>query len=433
MWQIEFSDNMEIQRTTYLNRLIEKQWNGSVKVVTGLRRSGKSYLLFKLYRDHLLAEGVDVGDIVSIDLENIENAGLRHPIKLYEYIKSKTDDGRRRYVLIDEIQMVPKIDNPYVEDGGKITFYDTLNGLIGTGYLDVYVTGSNSKMLSTDISTEFRGRGDEIRVHPLSFSEYYSAVGGDRMEAFSQYQTFGGMPAMLSEGSEKAKMKYLKDLFTDTYLKDIQERHGIERMDVMEGVIDVLCSSVGSLTNPAKIAAAIPGEFSENTVRLYIQYLLDAFLFSEAKRYDVKGKNYLKFPTKYYSEDIGLRNARLGFRQMETTHLTENIVYNELMVRGFSVDVGVVEVRVKDEDGKVSRTGKEIDFVVNKGNERVYIQSAFAIPDADKMRQETLSLNHTGDSFKKMVVRMDTFGRWFDNDGTLHMNLLDFLLDKDSV
>ncbi|MBE6519061.1 MAG: ATP-binding protein [Thermoplasmata archaeon] len=423
---------MEIARDIYLNRLIERKWNGSVKVITGLRRSGKSYLLFNLFVKHLLSEGEDEGDIVRIDLESLDSTALRHPIRLYDHIRSMTSDGRKRYVLIDEIQKVPEVDNPDIKDGGKITFYDVLNSLLGTGYLDIYVTGSNSRMLSTDILTEFRGRGDEVRVHPLSFSEFYSAVGGDRSEAFGRYQIFGGMPHIVSAPSDEAKMKYLGDLFSETYLKDIQERHRIARLDVMEGTIDVLCSAVGSLTNPSNIAKSVSGELSENTVRTYIQYLIDSFLFSEVKRFDVKGKNYLKYPMKYYCEDVGLRNARLGFRQMESTHLIENIVYNELRMRGFEVDVGVVDVISNGPDGKES-VGKEIDFIVNKGNERVYIQSAYAIPDAAKLEQETVSLRHIGDSFRKVVVRMDTIGRWFDDDGILYMNLLDFLLDKDSI
>lgn len=424
---------MRIERDTYLQKLIEKKWNGHVKVVTGLRRSGKSYILFELFREHLLSEGVARDDIIGVELDKITNAGLRHPIKLYEHIESLCKDGRKRYVLIDEIQMVPAIDNPYVKDGGKINFYDTLNSLMGLKCLDIYVTGSNSKMLSTDILTEFRGRGDEIRIHPLSFSEYYSAVGGDKGEAFQRYQRYGGMPLTLSMESDESREKYLRDLFTETYLKDIKERHRIERLDIMEGVIDILCSDIGSLTNPKKIADTVSGGVSDNTVKSYIDMLKDAFLFAEAKRYDVKGRSYLKFPVKYYCEDIGLRNARLEFRQMESTHIMENIVYNELMIRGFNVDAGIVPIGERDESGKTRIRQKEVDFVVNKGDRRVYIQSAFAIPDKEKMDQEKASLHHIKDSFPRVIIRTDTIGRWYDDEGFLHINLIDFLLDKGCI
>lgn len=424
---------MRIERDTYLQKLIEKKWNGHVKVVTGLRRSGKSYILFELFREHLLSEGVARDDIIGVELDKITNAGLRHPVKLYEHIESLCKDGRKRYVLIDEIQMVPAIDNPYVKDGGKINFYDTLNSLMGLKCLDIYVTGSNSKMLSTDILTEFRGRGDEIRIHPLSFSEYYSAVGGDKGEAFQRYQRYGGMPLTLSMESDESREKYLRDLFTETYLKDIKERHRIERLDIMEGVIDILCSDIGSLTNPKKIADTVSGGVSDNTVKSYIDMLKDAFLFAEAKRYDVKGRSYLKFPVKYYCEDIGLRNARLEFRQMESTHIMENIVYNELMIRGFNVDAGIVPIGERDDSGKTRIRQKEVDFVVNKGDRRVYIQSAFAIPDKEKMDQEKASLHHIKDFFPRVIIRTDTIGRWYDDEGFLHINLIDFLLDKGCI
>lgn len=424
---------MRVERDTYIDRLKKRMWNGSVKVITGLRRSGKSFILFELFKEYLLSIGTKEDEIIEVQLDDIANAGLRHPIRLYEHIESKCRDGKRRYVLIDEIQVVPKIRNPYDDDGGEITFYDTLNGLTKFDYLDIYVTGSNSKMLSTDILTEFRGRGDEIRIHPLSFYEYYSATGGDRMKAFEMYQRYGGMPYTLSIGSDESREKYLRDLFTETYLKDIKERNHIERMDVMEGTIDILCSSIGSLTNPTNIANTVQEEVSDNTVKSYIEYLKNAFLFSEAKRYDVKGRNYLKYPMKYYCEDIGLRNARLGFRQMESTHIMENIVYNELVCRGFNVDVGMVTVDERDETGDIIRKRKEVDFIANKGGRYVYIQSAFAIPDDEKLDQEKSSLRHIKGSFPKVIVRMDTLGRWYDDEGHLHINLLDFLLDMNSV
>ena len=424
---------MRIERESYVNRLKEKMWNGSVKVITGLRRSGKSFILFELFKDHLLSNGTKEEDIIGVQLDDISNAALRHPIRLYEYIKSKCTGDERKYVLIDEIQMVPRIKSPYGDESGDLTFYDTLNGLTKLGNLDIYVTGSNSRMLSTDILTEFRGRGDEIRVHPLSFSEYYSALGGDRLKAFEMYQRYGGMPHTLSIVSDESREKYLRDLFTETYLKDIRERHRIDRMDVMEGTIDVLCSCIGSLTNPTRIADTMAEKVSDNTVKSYIGHLIDAFLFSEAKRYDVKGRNYLKYPMKYYCEDIGLRNARLGFRQMESSHIMENILYNELVNRGFNVDVGMVSMDEKDDSGKRVHKSKEVDFVVNKGGRYVYIQSAFSISDEGKMDQERSSLCHLRDSFPKIIVRMDTLGRWYDDEGILHINLLDFLLDKDSV
>ena len=424
---------MRIERDTYIDKLIERMWNGSVKVITGLRRSGKSFIVFELFKDYLLSNGTKEEDIIEVQLDDIVNASLRHPIRLYEHIRSRCGEEGRKYVLIDEIQIVPKVKNPYDGEGGELTFYDTLNGLTKLGRLDIYVTGSNSRMLSTDILTEFRGRGDEIRVHPLSFSEYYSAVGGDRMMAFQTYQRYGGMPHILSIASDESKEKYLRDLFTETYIKDIRERHRIDRIDVMEGTIDVLCSSIGSLTNPTNIANAISEKVSDNTVKTYIGHLIDSFLFSEAKRYDVKGRNYLKYPVKYYCEDIGLRNARLGFRQIEATHIMENILYNELVNRGFNVDVGMVTADEKDASGKIVRKRKEVDFVVNKGNMYVYIQSAFSIPDEEKMAQEKSPLDRIRGSFPKVIIRMDTFGKWYDDDGILHINLLDFLLDKDSI
>ena len=424
---------MKIDRPRYVDMLKEKMWNGSVKVITGLRRSGKSYILFRLFKGYLLSQGTEAEDIVEVQLDDIACAGLRHPIRLYEHIRSRTVAGKRKYVFIDEIQMVPSISNPYDADGGRMTFYDVLNGLSKLDNVDIYVTGSNSRMLSTDILTEFRGRGDEIRVHPLSFSEYYSAVGGDRLHAFERYQRYGGMPYTLSLESDESRERYLKGLFSETYLKDIQERHRIERMDVMEGMIDVLCSGIGSLTNPKNIANTVSEGVSDSVVRVYIGYLIDAFLFSEAKRYDVKGRNYLLYPMKYYCEDVGLRNARLGFRQMEASHIMENILYNELVNRGFNVDVGMVKTDEKDASGRVIRKQKEVDFVVNKGDRYVYIQSAFAIPDEEKMNQEKSSLRRIKGSFPKMIVRMDTFGRWYDEEGIIHINLLDFLLDQGSV
>ena len=420
---------MEIERDQYVEKLLAHRWNGMVKVVTGVRRCGKSYLLFNLFKNRLLSEGVDPSDIIEIKLEEMEAAPLRNPIALYEHIKSLTSDGKRRYVLIDEIQMVPKIKNPYLPDGEDITFYEPLNSLLNTGHLDLYVSGSNSHMLSSDVLTQFRDRGDEIRIHPLSFSEYYAAKGGDRQSAYDDYLTFGGMPRTLSISSDRERADYLKALFTETYLKDIRERHRIDRPDVLEGIIDFISSNIGSLTNPRQIAAHFK-DVSEGTVRTYIDYLKDAFLFSEAQRYDVKGKRYFSYPQKYYCEDLGLRNARLNFRQQEMTHLMENAIYNELCIRGYSVDVGVVELNSKTEDGKSIRIQKEIDFIANRYEEKIYIQSAFAIPDAVKMQSETGQFKHTGDSFRKIVVRADVGNRWFDENGVLHIGVIDFMMDK---
>ena len=420
---------MEIKRDQYVEKLFAHRWNGMVKIITGVRRCGKSYLLFNLFKNRLLSEGVEPSDIIEVKLEEMEAAPLRNPVALYEHIKSLTSDGKRIYVFIDEIQMVPKIKNPYLPEGEDITFYEPLNSLLNTGYLDIYVSGSNSHMLSSDVLTQFRDRGDEIRIHPLSFSEYYGAKGGDRQSAYNDYLTFGGMPRTLSITSDRERADYLKSLFTETYLKDIRERHGIDRPDVMEGIIDFISSNVGSLTNPRQIAAHFK-EVSEGTVRTYIDYLKDAFLFSESQRYDVKGKRYFSYPQKYYCEDLGLRNARLNFRQQELTHLMENAIYNELRIRGYSVDVGVVVLNSKTEDGKSIRIQKEIDFIANRYEEKIYIQSAFAIPDGDKMGSETNQFKHTGDSFRKIVVRADVGNRWFDENGVLHIGVIDFMMEK---
>ena len=420
---------MEIKRDQYVEKLFAHRWNGMVKIITGVRRCGKSYLLFNLFKNRLLSEGVEPSDIIEVKLEEMEAAPLRNPVALYEHIKSLTSDGKRRYVFIDEIQMVPKIKNPYLPEGEDITFYEPLNSLLNTGYLDIYVSGSNSHMLSSDVLTQFRDRGDEIRIHPLSFSEYYGAKGGDRQSAYNDYLTFGGMPRTLSITSDRERADYLKSLFTETYLKDIRERHGIDRPDVMEGIIDFISSNVGSLTNPRQIAAHFK-EVSEGTVRTYIDYLKDAFLFSESQRYDIKGKKYFNYPQKYYCEDLGLRNARLNFRQQELTHLMENAIYNELRIRGYSVDVGVVVLNSKTEDVKSIRIQKEIDFIANRYEEKIYIQSAFAIPAGDKMGSETNQFKHTGDSFRKIVVRADVGNRWFDENGVLHIGVIDFMMDK---
>ena len=426
---------MEIQRDSYLNQLISYRFDGLVKVITGIRRCGKSYLLKKLYKDYLLNHQVKEEQIISIELDLAKDIQFRDPLHLSSYIREKlSGTTEEHYLFIDEIQMSDEVPNPYNPEGKKISFYDALNDLRSIPNLDVYVTGSNSKMLSSDILTEFRGRSDEIRVHPLSFSEYYSAVGGDKNEAFDDYAFYGGMPLILSRPNDSAKMNYLKSLFSEVYIKDIVERKKIERQDILEQILDLLCSSIGSLTNPAKLANTLQSKqgisVSPNTIRAYIGHLEDAFLFSESKRYDVKGKAYFDSPNKYYCEDIGLRNARIGFRQQEMTHIMENILYNELMVRQFSVDVGVVYAREKNEKGNSVRTAREIDFVVNSGGKRTYIQSAYAMPTEEKTEIELRPFSLTGDSFPKILVRRDIGKRWYDDYGVLHINLIDFLLDK---
>ena len=429
---------MEIKRDSYLQQLISYRFDGLVKVITGIRRCGKSYLLKNIYRGYLLENGVKDEQIITIELDLAKDVKYRNPLILSSYIREKVEKSKEEYYLfVDEIQMSDEVANPYNPDGKRITFYDALNDLRGLSNLDVYVTRSNSKMLSSDILTEFRGRSDEIRVHPLSFAEYYSAVGGDKNEAFDEYAFCGGMPLILSRPNDATKMNYLKSLFQEVYIKDIVERKRIERQDVLEQILDLLCSSVGSLTNPTKIANTLkskqgPG-VSANTIRTYIGHLEDAFLFSESRRYDVKGKSYFDSPNKYYSEDIGLRNARIGFRQQEMTHIMENIIYNELNIRQFLVDVGVVYQRAVNDNGNSVRIPREIDFVVNSGGKRTYIQSAYAIPDDEKAEIELRPFTLTGDFFPKIVVRKDIGKRWYDDNGILNINVIDFLLDKDVI
>ena len=429
---------MEIKRDSYLQQLISYRFDGLVKVITGIRRCGKSYLLKNIYRDYLLENGVKDEQIITIELDLAKDIKYRNSLILSSYIREKVEKSKEEYYLfVDEIQMSDEVANPYNPDGKRITFYDALNDLRGLSNLDVYVTRSNSKMLSSDILTEFRGRSDEIRVHPLSFAEYYSAVGGDKNEAFDEYAFYGGMPLILSRPNDATKMNYLESLFQEVYIKDIVERKRIERQDVLEQILDLLCSSVGSLTNPTKIANTLKSKqgysVSANTIRTYIGHLEDAFLFSESKRYDVKGKSYFDSPNKYYSEDIGLRNARIGFRQQEMTHIMENLIYNELNIRQFLVDVGVVYQRAVNDNGNSVRIPIEIDFVVNSGGKRTYIQSAYAMPDDEKAEIELRPFTLTGDFFPKILVRKDIGKRWYDDNGILNINVIDFLLDKDVI
>lgn len=426
---------MEIKRDRYLKQLVDYQWDGQVKIITGIRRCGKSYLLRNIFKNFLLEQGTKEENIISIELDLVKDIRFRNPLELASYIRNIVESKAEQfYLFVDEIKMSDEVDNPYNPEGKKITFYDALNDLKELSNLDIYVTGSNSKMLSKDILTEFRGRSDEIRVHPLSFSEYYSAVGGDKNEAFDNYAFYGGMPLILSRTTDSAKASYLKSLFTEVYLKDIVERKKIEREDILEQVLDLICSSVGSLTNPTKISNALNSKenakVSQNTVKSYIDHLEDAFLFSESKRYDVKGKSYFDYPNKYYCEDVGLRNARLGFRQQEMTHITENIIYNELIIRGFSVDVGVVYSNEKNEKGTYVKVAREIDFIASDGVKKYYIQSAYAMETEEKIKTENKPFSLTGDSFPKIVVRRDIGKRWTDDNGVLNVNLIDFLLSE---
>ena len=425
-------------RTEYLRQIISKKDNGRIKIITGLRRSGKSVLLFHLYREWLLGEGVHEDQIISLALDVFENARYRNPMELDKYIRERiTDSGKRYYILIDEIQFVSEIQNPYVDDPkSKISFIDVVLGFMQMKNVDVYITGSNSKMLSSDILTQFRDRGDEIRVYPLSFAEFYALYEGDKRGAWQDYYTYGGMPLALSLETHEEKSKYLKDLFERTYIKDVLERHKIKNdTEVLDILLDVLSSGIGSLTNPSKLAKTFKSErgisIGSETIEKYIGYFEESFLIKKAMRYDVKGRKYIGTPAKYYYTDLGLRNARLGFRQLEETHIMENVLYNDLIRRGMNVDVGVVEYNTKDTDGKKIRKQLEVDFVVNKGNKRFYIQSALSIADPDKKAQETASLVRIPDSFDKIVVVRDYLKPWRDDAGIIYMGIEQFLLNED--
>ena len=415
---------MEIRRDIYLKKLINRMHNGMIKVVTGIRRSGKSYLLFTIFKDYLLSEGVDEDHIISIELDRLENKKYRNPYVILEQIRSQLIDSKDYYIFLDEVQLLDQ-------------FEDVLNSLLHIRNVDVYVTGSNSKFLSKDIITEFRGRGDEVHVYPVSFREYMTVFNGDKYEGWSSYVRFGGLPLTVTMNSDEQRVEYLTRLFEETYIKDIIERNHIEKKQELNDLINVLASGIGSLTNPSKIVATfnsvIQSNISLNTVRSYIEYLEDAFIISEANRYDVKERKYIGTPLKYYFEDVGLRNARLGFRQVEETHLMENIIYNELRVRGFSVDVGVVMKRKRTKAGVQEKKQLEIDFIANQGSRRYYIQSAFSIPDEEKRKQEKASLINVGDSFKKIIIVKDVVKPWHDDDGILTISLYDFLLDEKSL
>ncbi|MBQ6472768.1 MAG: ATP-binding protein [Victivallales bacterium] len=428
---------MEIQRDRYLRQLVASQGNGQIKVITGIRRCGKSFLLKTLFKKHLLSQGVREKDILLLELDAKKDLRFRNPLALADHVEEwMKNASHQRFLFIDEIQMSDEVENPYNPKGKNITFYDALNEFTHMENLDVYVTGSNSRMLSSDIRTEFRGRGDEIRLHPLSFSEYLSAVKQDRREAFEDYMRIGGMPFCLTRADDASRETYLHSLFSLVYFNDIVERRKIAHPELLDRIVDFLCSSVGSLTNPNNIANALKAQFGKigslNTVTSYIGHLEDAFLFSKAKRYDVKGKRYFNYPYKYYCEDLGLRNARTGFRQQEPTHLLENLVYNELVVRGYSVDVGYVE-SMESKDGGRQRVPREIDFVVNRPGQRIYSQSAYSLDTDEKRVKELKPFSLTGDSFRKVIVRNDVGKRWYDDTGVLNINVIDFLLDSKAI
>ena len=412
-----------IKRDLYLNRLIERRENGLIKVITGIRRCGKSYLLFNLYYRYLLASGVDASNIICIPLDDEDYEELHDSKKLSAYIKERISDDGIWYVFLDEVQLC---------NG----FEAVLNGLNRRENVDIYVTGSNSKFLSSDVLTEFRGRGDEVRVYPLSFSEYISAYPGNQYEAWNDYFTYGGLPLILNRKTDELKSRYLIDLCRELYLKDIEDRNNLRGDNVMSTLLSILASAVGSLTNPTKLAKTFAANgiaTTDKTISTYIGYLQDAFFISKAERYDIKGKKYIASPFKYYFTDVGLRNAQLNFRQQEENHIMENIIYNELLVRGFNVDVGVVETSERNENGKPVRKYLEVDFICNQGNRRYYIQSAFAIPDREKMQQEQNSLVHIPDSFKKIIVVKDNVKLWRNEEGIVVMGIMDFLLKADSL
>ena len=410
---------MVISRETYLNALKLRMHNGLIKVVTGIRRSGKSFLIFNIFKSYLLEIGTEPSHIIEIQLDLRQNRKYRDPDVILEYISSLIKDDEQYYILLDEVQMLDE-------------FEEVLNSLLHIQNADVYVTGSNSKFLSKDIITEFRGRGDEVHIYPLSFKEFMSVYDGDVYHGWSEYVTYGGLPLTAVLKTDEQKIQYLTTLFDETYIIDIVERNNIEKVQELNDLINVLASSIGSLSNPSKIEATfksvIKSDISLNTIRQYIEYLKNAFIISEAQRYDVKGRKYIGTPLKYYFEDVGLRNARLGFRQIEETHLMENIIYNELRIRGYAVDVGVVPKRALGKDGKKARTQLEIDFVANKGSKRCYIQSAYSLPDAEKIKQEKASLLSVPDYFSKIIIVRDAVKTHQDENGITIMNIFDFLL-----
>ena len=415
---------MEIKRDRYLNLLISKKHNGLIKVITGMRRCGKSYLLFTLFKDYLLSEGIEKSHIIEIAFDAYENKQYRDPDVLYPYLKEQLKDDGMYYVLLDEVQLLGE-------------FEAILNSLTRIKNVDVYVTGSNARFLSKDVITEFRGRGDEVHMYPLSFAEFMSVYPGTKQDGWNEYMLYGGLPLVLSFTTPDQKIAFLKSLFEETYISDIVGRHNIRNKAELEELLNILSSAIGSLTNPEKLAATFRSvknkKISSNTIKKYIDYLCDSFLIDSAVRYDVKGKKYIDTPVKYYFTDMGLRNARLNFRQLEETHSMENIIFNELKIRGFNVDVGVIMHYDTNEKGNSIRKQLEIDFVCNKGSKRYYIQSAYAIPDQAKMEQEQRSLMLTGDFFKRIIITKDTPAPYYNENGVLIMSVYDFLLNENSL
>ena len=415
---------MEIRRDIYLNKLISKKHNGLIKVVTGMRRCGKSYLLFNLFKEYLVNEGVNENHIIEIAFDSFENRKYRDPEVLFPYLMEIIADKEMYYVLLDEVQMLDD-------------FESVLNSLGRKKNVDVYVTGSNAKFLSKDIITEFRGRGDEVHMYPLTYSEFMSVYDGDKQEGWRDYVLFGGIPLVLGFETADQKSDFLKSLFEETYISDITGRNNIRNKAELEELLNILSSAIGSLTNPSKLSATFKSvknkTISKDTIIKYIDYLKDSFLIDSAIRYDIKGKKYINTPSKYYFTDLGLRNARLNFRQVEETHAMENVIFNELKVRGYNVDVGVVVMNEVDKNGKKIRKQLEVDFVCNKGSKRFYIQSAYALPDKEKMEQEQRSLVNTGDGFKKIIITKDAVAPLYNDEGILVMSVYDFLLNPDSM
>lgn len=415
---------MEIKRDSYLEQLKIRKDNGMIKVITGIRRCGKSFLLFVLFKKYLLESGVDNDHIIEIALDGIENEELRDPKKCYQYIKERVKDDQKYYLLLDEVQFMPR-------------FEEVLNSLLRISNVDVYVTGSNSKFLSSDIVTEFRGRGDEIRIYPLSFAEFYADFDGDYDDAWEEYMTYGGLPQVAQFSVERQKAEYLKNIFTNVYIKDVVERNRIQNVDEIGTLVDILASAIGAPTNPTKISNTFKSEqgihYSNKTISNHIDYLAEAFLISKANRYDIKGRKYVGANLKYYFSDVGLRNARLNFRQQEPTHIMENIVYNELLVRGYNVDVGIVDVFAKNSEGKRVHKQLEVDFIVNQGSQRYYIQVAYDMTSEEKQTQELNSFRNIPDSFKKIVIVNGTKKPWRNEEGFVFMGMKYFLLHADSL
>lgn len=415
---------MEFKRENYLNKLIMKKNNGLVKVITGIRRCGKSYLLFSIFKDHLLKSGTDEEHIIEIAFDSFENKRFCDPNVLYPYIKEKIVDDKTYYILLDEVQLLDD-------------FESVLNGFLRIKNADVYVTGSNAKFLSKDVITEFRGRGDELHLNPLSFAEFMSEYKGNKYDGWNEYVLYGGLPPVILLPTAEQKTALLKTLFAETYINDIIGRHNIKNRDEFEELINILASGIGSLTNPKKLTDTFKSKknknISINTVKNYLDYLCDAFVVDKAIRYDIKGRKYIDTPQKYYFTDVGLRNARINFRQIEENHTMENIIFNELLNRDFNVDIGLVTVNQKNQEGKSFRRQLEVDFVCNKGSKRYYVQSAFAVPDNEKLQQESNSLLRIDDSFKKIIVVKDAPAPQYTEDGILVTGIYDFLLNKDSM